>query len=465
MASLISAGTSTNTAVSITGDTTGALALATNNGTTAVTIDTSQNVGVGTASPAYKLHVVKPSAGVTGRFTDGDGITDIYGYGLEITRPTGYIKTSGALQLGGANGYNDLVINSSGNVGIGTTSPTATGGYDKAIDLVGGSNGAGLYIRGATNPSTVYASIQYDNYSNRTNINAVGTSNFLRFVTVDTERMRITSAGNVGIATTSPASSLEIYKAVSTTGSLTDASLMLSTTATTGRKVSIGFGLGGGIANTCAAVIGYDVISGTGAGYGDIYFSTRSTTADSVPTERMRVTNDGTIRIGMQNFAAAVSSSNFGMSLNNTNAGSYSYAYSTTTNTHWGFGNGNGGTGSIQTNGSTTSFNTTSDHRLKQNVVPMTGGLARVQALKPVTYKWKVDGADGEGFIAHELQEVCSHAVTGEKDAVDENGDPVYQQVDTSFLVATLTAAIQELKTIVDAQAVEIAALKAKVGS
>ena len=160
----------------------------------------------------------------------------------------------------------------------------------------------------------------------------------------------------------------------------------------------------------------------------------------------MRVTNDGTIRIGMQNFAAAVSSSNFGMSLNNTNAGSYSYAYSTTTNTHWGFGNGNGGTGSIQTNGSTTSFNTTSDHRLKQNVVPMTGGLARVQALKPVTYKWKVDGADGEGFIAHELQEVCSHAVTGEKDAVDENGDPVYQQVDTSFLVATLTAAIQELK-------------------
>jgi len=265
------------------------------------------------------------------------------------------------------------------------------------------------------------------------------------------ESMRISAAGNVGIATTSPTSSLEIYRANSSTGSLTDTSLLLSTSATTGRKVNIGFGLGGGVANTCAAVIGYDVISGTGAGYGDIFFSTRSTTADSVPSERMRVTNDGTIRIGMQNFAAAVSSSNFGMSLNNTNAGSYSYAYSTTTNTHWGFGNGNGGTGSIQTNGSTTSFNTTSDHRLKQNVVPMTGGLARVQALKPVTYKWKVDGADGEGFIAHELQEVCSHAVTGEKDAVDENGDPVYQQVDTSFLVATLTAAIQELKVENDA--------------
>jgi hypothetical protein len=86
-------------------------------------------------------------------------------------------------------------IDSSGNVGIGTASPTATGGYDKAIDLVGGSNGAGLYIRGATNPSTVYATIRYDNGANRTNIDAVGTSNFLRFVTVDTERMRISPTG------------------------------------------------------------------------------------------------------------------------------------------------------------------------------------------------------------------------------------------------------------------------------
>ena len=92
----------------------------------------------------------------------------------------------------------------------------------------------------------------------------------------------------------------------------------------------------------------------------------------------------------------------------------------------------------------------------------MTGALAKVAQLKPVNYKWKVDGSDGQGFIAHELQAVVPDCVTGEKDAVDENGKPVHQGIDTSFLVATLTAAIQELKAIVDAQAVEIAALKAK---
>jgi squalene cyclase len=57
----------------------------------------------------------------------------------------------------------------------------------------------------------------------------------------------------------------------------------------------------------------------------------------------------------------------------------------------------------------------------------------------------------GQGFIAHELQSVVPDCVTGEKDAVDKEGNPVYQGIDTSFLVATLVAAIQELKAEVDA--------------
>jgi hypothetical protein len=80
----------------------------------------------------------------------------------------------------------------------------------------------------------------------------------------------------------------------------------------------------------------------------------------------------------------------------------------------------------------------------------MTGALAKVSALKPVTYKWKDDQSASEGFIAHELAEVCPQAVVGTKDAVDEDGNPKYQGIDTSFLVATLTAAIQELKAEVD---------------
>jgi hypothetical protein len=81
----------------------------------------------------------------------------------------------------------------------------------------------------------------------------------------------------------------------------------------------------------------------------------------------------------------------------------------------------------------------------------MIGALAKVSALKPCTFKWKSDGSEGQGFIAHELQEVCPDAVTGEKDAVDADGNPQYQGIDTSFLVATLTAAIQELTARVQA--------------
>jgi hypothetical protein len=120
--------------------------------------------------------------------------------------------------------------------------------------------------------------------------------------------------------------------------------------------------------------------------------------------------------------------------------------------------------GNIATNGATTAYNATSDYRLKNNVQPLTSALSRVSQLRPVTWTWK-EGYGGtqpncEGFIAHELHEILPIAVTGEKDAVDADGNPVYQGIDTSFLVATLTAAIQELKAIVDAQGAEIAALK-----
>lgn len=119
--------------------------------------------------------------------------------------------------------------------------------------------------------------------------------------------------------------------------------------------------------------------------------------------------------------------------------------------------------GGITSNGTSTTYATSSDYRLKENIQPMTGALAKVAALKPVTYKWKIDGSDGQGFIAHELAEVEPGCVTGEKDAVDAEGNPRYQGIDTSFLTATITAALQELHQIVKDQAAEIAELKAKL--
>jgi hypothetical protein len=107
--------------------------------------------------------------------------------------------------------------------------------------------------------------------------------------------------------------------------------------------------------------------------------------------------------------------------------------------------------GGIIINSGSVAYNTTSDYRLKENVQPMTGALEKVSQLKPCTYTWKATGEQTQGFIAHELQAVVPDAVSGEKDAVDEDGNPKYQGIDTSFLVATLTAAIQELKAEFDA--------------
>lgn len=137
--------------------------------------------------------------------------------------------------------------------------------------------------------------------------------------------------------------------------------------------------------------------------------------------------------------------------------------------------------GSISATNTTTSYNTSSDYRLKENVKPLIGALEKITRLKPCTFTWKKDGSIGEGFIAHELQEVIPQAVSGEKDeeklqsieiehAISEIKDvegniiqhqkppvyeeqmtPLYQGVDTSFLVATLTAAIQEQQVLIDA--------------
>ena len=118
--------------------------------------------------------------------------------------------------------------------------------------------------------------------------------------------------------------------------------------------------------------------------------------------------------------------------------------------------------GSVQITTTATSYVTSSDYRLKENIAPMTGALAKVALLKPVTYKWKSNGSDGQGFIAHELQAVVPDCVTGEKDKLDANGNPEYQGIDTSFLVATLTAAIQEQQALITQLTARITALEDK---
>jgi len=120
------------------------------------------------------------------------------------------------------------------------------------------------------------------------------------------------------------------------------------------------------------------------------------------------------------------------------------------------------GVGSISVTTSATSYNTSSDYRLKEDIVEMEGSIDRLKALKPCNFAWKNSGERVDGFLAHEAQEVVPEAVTGVKDAVDDNGNPEYQGIDQSKLVPLLTKSLQEAVARIESLEAKVAALEAK---
>jgi len=121
--------------------------------------------------------------------------------------------------------------------------------------------------------------------------------------------------------------------------------------------------------------------------------------------------------------------------------------------------------GQITTTSSTTAYTTTSDYRLKKNVQPMQNSLDKICRLNPVTYTWKSDELPGEGFIAHELQEIFPTAVTGLKDELNDDGTPKYQSIDTSFIVGTLVSAMQEQQVLIEQLSKRLAILENNVNT
>jgi len=241
-----------------------------------------------------------------------------------------------------------------------------------------------------------------------------------------TTAVTITTAQNVGIGTTTPAQPLEISSA-------------------TGGTLGLRY-----ISNSGYASIGTDANN-------NILFS-----IGNPPTEKARIDSSGNLLVGS---TSVIANSKTGILFDGSVINGLaikSSVVNSNTNVFVVFKNSADSTaGVIQQNGLTSvAYTTSSDYRLKDNVVPMTSALNTILQLNPVTYKWKADGSDGQGFIAHELQTVVPDCVIGKKDAVDAEGNPIYQSIDTSFLIATLTAAIQELNAKVNAQAAEIQALK-----
>ena len=129
---------------------------------------------------------------------------------------------------------------------------------------------------------------------------------------------------------------------------------------------------------------------------------------------------------------------------------------------------GAGGSISVATNSAT--YNTSSDYRLKENIVAISDGITRLKTLKPSRFNWIGDtSSTRDGFIAHEVTAV-PEAITGTKDEVytedeiDKNikaGDPKYQGIDQAKLVPLITAALQEAVSKIEVLETKVAALEA----
>jgi len=200
-------------------------------------------------------------------------------------------------------------------------------------------------------------------------------------------------------------------------------------------------------------------VTRVGDGQADMCFGTRG---GGTRKERMRLTNSGDLLVG--------STSNVGIGKVSidfsriTNAGIELEVDGTAASRMLRFKNPNGTIGEIVTSGSSTTYYTSSDHRLKENVVDMTGAIARVKQLAPKRFNFIADATlTVDGFIAHEAQAVVPEAVGGEHNEVDDDGNAVMQGIDQSKLVPLLVGALQESITKIETLETEMTALKARV--
>jgi hypothetical protein len=249
------------------------------------------------------------------------------------------------------------------------------------------------------------------------------------------EVARFDSSGNLGIGTNNPATKIHVAGTpAATSGGL----LQLRDNSATGSNTTLG-----SVFFSSSPGTDYYVGKKSESSVGSLAFGNANSGA-----EYMRIDSSGNLLI---NTTSAISTSSFLNIKGVANTRSCAtFAVGANGNGALDFFNAsNAYIAAIVVNASTVSYNTGSDYRLKDNIAPMTGALEKVAQLKPSTWSWKNTGEQAEGFIAHELAEVCPDAVSGEKDAVDAEGKPKYQGVDTSFLVATLTAAIQEQQAII----------------
>jgi hypothetical protein len=272
------------------------------------------------------------------------------------------------------------------------------------------------------------------------------------------ERARIDSSGNMGIGTSNPVSRLNV-----STGEVT----LVTYTSTRGSGSYNTYAMG-----TSGTILGYighapQLVLGSSDNQFAIRAETSLLFATGGANERGRFDSSGNFLVGKTSTADNVA----GFKVNQTGLLVVGRANADPLATIRFDSNGDivtfyRGTsnvsttqvGSVSVTTTATAYNTSSDYRLKNITGNLTGYKERLMSLQPKQGTWKVDGSEFRGFLAHEFANPYSASVTGEKDAVDENGNPMMQsmQASSSEVMADLVAMVKELVT-------ENASLKARL--
>lgn len=396
---------------------------------------TSTGLGIGTSSPGYKLDV----NGAVKANGDGSGVglyvnTAAIRY---ITNADCYIDYSfggatGGLQFRcGASVAPVLTMSNAGNVTVNATSSgdglTVSGNIALGSGNICGWATSAAYTIGA-NPNATVTSGGFVQFFGSTN----GTPSLVNIGTNNATRIQTNATGNVTVFAPSSGESLTVNTVSGSGIRATAADLPRIATVSTGVNA------------VTVAMRSYDAgpfgIVGT--------MSNHSLNFRTNDIDRMVLDTAGNLLVGTT--SASFNSSNSTFFYPTTGYWVVNHANGTSTGTRYiGFGYNTGEIGSITQNGTTgVLYNITSDYRLKEFVAPVTNAGERIDALNPVEFDWKSDGSRARGFFAHEFQQVYASSVTGEKDAVDEDGNPVYQkmQASTAEVIADLVAEIKSLR-------------------